>query len=395
MEVNEDRFLSRLALLVEGVCDHSWASSSKAPIIIVAGAADADSPYHKSHALHIWLFGLELHDSILVIHPDRVVFLASNKKADIVRNASAAAAKKGLTLEVLNRSKADNDAANFAALLEPIRASGCPVGILKKAEEQGNFSASFMKALAEAQLEQVDASEKIAHCLSVKDEEEILLISTAGKGCSHVMKRLFHRIVKISEDSTKISHQKLSKEFGALLPEISFKVAGGDKADYDDAYSPIIQSGEHTNVRITAECDEKPVFLATNAKHSGVIFSSVGVRYQLFCANMSRTFLVNPTESQKRCYTALEASLAAGVAACVADATLGHVFDAIVAVLSQTKDDAGNSLDTSMFKIVGFPGQRFEFSSLKPGMKTVVTLDQFGENIQDTFFGVIRSKYSS
>jgi hypothetical protein len=40
-------------------------------------------------------------------------------------------------------------------------------------------------------------------------------------------------------------------------------------------------------------------------------------------------------------------------------------------------------------------GQRFEFSSLKPGMKTVVTLDQFGENIQDTFFGVIRSKYSS
>jgi hypothetical protein len=69
---------------------------------------------------------------------------------------------------------------------------------------------------------------------------------------------------------------------------------------------------------------------------------------------MSRTFLVNPTESQKRCYTALEASLAAGVAACVVDATLGHVFDAIVAVLSQTKDDAGKSLDTSMFKIVGF-----------------------------------------
>jgi nucleosome binding factor SPN SPT16 subunit len=354
MEVNEDRFLSRLALLVEAVHDHSWASSSKAPIIIVAGAADADSPYHKSHALHIWLFGLELHDSILVIHPDRVVFLASNKKADIVRNACAAAAKKGLTLEVLNRTKADNDAANFAALLDPIRASGCPVGALKKAKEQGDFSASFMKALSECQLEQVDASEKISQCLSVKDEEEILLISTAGKGCSHVMKRLFRRIVKISEDSTKITHQKLSEEFGALLPEISFKVAGGDKADYEEAYLPIIQSGEQMNVRISAECDEKPVFLATNAKHSGVIFSSVGVRYQTFCANMSRTFLVNPTESQKRCYTALEASLAAGVAACVANATLGHVFDAIVAVLSQTKDDAGNSLDTTMFKIVGF-----------------------------------------
>lgn len=211
-----------------------------------------------------------------------------------------------------------------------------------------------MKALSECQLEQVDASEKISQCLSVKDEEEISLISTAGKGCSHVMKRLFRRIVKISEDSTKITHQKLSEEFGALLPEISFKVAGGDKADYEEAYLPIIQSGEHMNVRISAECDEKPVFLATNAKHSGVIFSSVGVRYQTFCANMSRTFLVNPTESQKRCYTALEASLAAGVAACVAGTTLGQVFDAIVAVLSQTKDDAGNSLDTTMFKIVGF-----------------------------------------
>jgi nucleosome binding factor SPN SPT16 subunit len=354
MEVNEDRFLSRLQLLVEGVRDQCWASSLQAPVIIVAGAADADSPYHKSHALHIWLLGMELHDSILAIHANKVVFLASNKKADIVRNLSGAAAKKGLTLEVLNRTKADNDAANFAALLEDILASGCPVGTLKKAKEQGDFSAAFMNALSESKIEQVDVSEKISQCISVKDEEEVALITTAGKGCSHVMKRLFKRIVKVTEDSTKVSHLKLSEEFGGLLPDISAKVASGEKGDYEEAYMPIIQSGEQMNVRISAQCDEKPLFLATSAKHSGIIFSSIGVRYQTFCANMARTFLVNPTESQKRYYTALEASLAAGIASCIVNNTFGQVFDAIVGVLSQTKDDSGNALDAAMFKIVGF-----------------------------------------
>jgi nucleosome binding factor SPN SPT16 subunit len=354
MEVNEDRFVLRLGLLVDGVREQAWASTNTAPVIIVAGAADTDSPYHKSHALHIWLFGCELHDSILAIYADKVVFLASNKKADIVRNLCNAATKKGLVLEVLNRTKADNDASNFATILDPVRASGGPVGTLKKAKEQGDFSAAFMNTLSESQIDQVDISEKIAQCISAKDDEEVALVSTAGKGCSHVMKRLFRRIVKVTEDSTKISHAKLSEEFGALLPEIAVKVAGGDRADYEEAYMPIIQSGEQMNVRISAESDEKPVFFATSPKHSGVICSSIGIRYQTFCANMARTFLVNPTESQKRCYTALEASLAAGVAACTVNSTLGQVFEAIVGILSQTKDDAGNSLDASVFKIVGF-----------------------------------------
>jgi nucleosome binding factor SPN SPT16 subunit len=354
MEVNEDRFVLRLGLLADGVREQAWASTNTAPVIIVAGAADTDSPYHKSHALHIWLFGCELHDSILAIYADKVVFLASNKKADIVRNLCNAAAKKGLVLEVLNRTKADNDASNFATLLDPVRASGGPVGTLKKAKEQGDFSAAFMNTLSESQIDQVDISEKIAQCISAKDDEEVALVSTAGKGCSHVMKRLFRRIVKVTEDSTKISHAKLSEEFGALLPEIAVKVAGGDRVDYEEAYMPIIQSGEQMNVRISAESDEKPVFFATSAKHSGVICSSIGIRYQTFCANMARTFLVNPTESQKRCYTALEASLAAGVAACTVNNTLGQVFEAIVRILSQTKDDAGNSLDASVFKVVGF-----------------------------------------
>jgi nucleosome binding factor SPN SPT16 subunit len=354
MSINEERFLSRLALLVDGVRVHGWASTKTAPIVIVAGVADADSPYHKSHAIHIWLFGCELHDSIMVVHPDKVVFLASNKKADIVRSLSGAAAKKGVSLEVLNRTKADNDAANFAAILEPIRSSGCPVGTLKKSKVQGDFSAAFMNALSQHQIDQVDVSEKISQCISVKDDEEVALISNAGKGCSHVMKRLFRRIVKITEDSTKISHSKLSGEFGAVLPDISVKVAGGEKSDYEEAYAPIIQSGEQMNVRISAECDSKPVFLATSAQHSGVICSSIGVRYQTFCANMARTFLVHPTESQKRCYSALEDALAAGIAACVVNSTLGQVFDAIVNVLSKTEDDAGRPLDSAMFKVAGF-----------------------------------------
>lgn len=34
--------------------------------------------------------------------------------------------------------------------------------------------------------------------------------------------------------------------------------------------------------------------------HDGVIVVSVGTRYSFYCANLSRTFLINPTKKQVR-----------------------------------------------------------------------------------------------
>lgn len=43
--------------------------------------------------------------------------------------------------------------------------------------------------------------------------------------------------------------------------------------------------------QVSAVSDDSPL-------HDGVIVVSVGTRYSFYCANISRTFLINPTKKQ-------------------------------------------------------------------------------------------------
>jgi len=64
------------------------------------------------------------------------------------------------------------------------------------------------------------------------------------------------------------------------------------------AYPPIIQSGGAYSLKFSAVADKNPL-------HFGVIVCSLGARYKSYCSNISRTFLVNPTEAMQENYTFL------------------------------------------------------------------------------------------
>lgn len=53
-----------------------------------------------------------------------------------------------------------------------------------------------------------------------------------------------------------------------------------------------------------------PVLLA-----AGVILVSLGTRYQSYCANIARTYIINPSKTQESQYTALLAAQEAAIAA--------------------------------------------------------------------------------
>ncbi len=66
--------------------------------------------------------------------------------------------------------------------------------------------------------------------------------------------------------------------------------------------------------------------------HDDIILVSLGTRYCSYCANISRTYMINPTKQQEAEYKAVVAAQEAAIAALVEGATASSVFDAAAEV---------------------------------------------------------------
>ena len=77
-----------------------------------------------------------------------------------------------------------------------------------------------------------------------------------------------------------------------------YLAAGMDVEQVEMCYTPIIQSGGKFSLKFSAvSSDEKLNF--------GVITCAVGVRYKLYCSNIVRTLMVEPTQNQQDLYNYL------------------------------------------------------------------------------------------
>jgi Metallopeptidase family M24 len=85
--------------------------------------------------------------------------------------------------------------------------------------------------------------------------------------------------------------------------------------------------------KCTLWCVTTPALLHPHhATHTGVIVVSLGTRYQSYCANLSRTVLINPGKSQEGQYAALLAAHDAACAALVEGAQTKAAMEAAVRV---------------------------------------------------------------
>ena len=69
----------------------------------------------------------------------------------------------------------------------------------------------------------------------------------------------------------------------------------------DIAYPPSFQSGGKYDLRVGVGVDDTPL-------HDGVIVVSLGTRYSSYCANIGRTYLINPTKKMEAEYEAVQVS---------------------------------------------------------------------------------------
>ena len=132
--------------------------------------------------------------------------------------------------------------------------------------------------------------------------------------------------VGIIDEEKKVKHSKLSEEIEQVLADpqkIQVKLTA---ANLDIAYAPIVQSGGQYDLKVSAASDDRRL-------EYDVILCSLGARYSMYCANIARTFLVDPVKQQEEEYKALLQAQEKAINALVEGAPMSAAMAAVVKAL--------------------------------------------------------------
>lgn len=261
---------------------------SSVDALVTAVGVDDNVMYSKSGALHNWLLGYELTDTIIVFTEKKVYFLASKKKIDFVKQGESSE-PNAIELTFLIRDRNDKDKANFETLIKAIQGSrnGKTIGVFQKDKYPGEFMESWKAVVSEAKLETVDISIPFAYLIAPKEDSEITTIKKASMITVDVFtKYLKDQIMEIIDSDKKVKHSKLAEGVEGAINDKKY-VSGVDLSQIDMCYPAIIQSGGNYSLKFSAGSDK-------NILHYGTIICSLGTRYKSYCSNLIRTLLVNP-----------------------------------------------------------------------------------------------------
>ncbi|KDQ60609.1 hypothetical protein JAAARDRAFT_31568 [Jaapia argillacea MUCL 33604] len=324
VQLNKSSFSSRLKLVYDAWNnasqneDYSSIADVDALFLSAGDPAGEDEPIRKGTAFQTWLLGYEFPSTFLLFERDRLRFLCSSSKAKIlsqVQNYNTV-----VPVEILPQAKGKEAATDALPKFLAAYSSCKRVGALVKETQSGKLIDEWKKAISESasKPELVEMAPALSALLAPKDEEELKAVRTAANLSSTLLAHhIAIKLETILDKEAKISHE----QFAAQI-EMRLGSGEGDKAKGPDmrvwnkgrglndvdwqatefCYSPIIQSRATKSgfdLRSTAESSDDDI------AHEGVILISVGMRYKGYCANLGRSFIVNPTREQESVYNFL------------------------------------------------------------------------------------------
>jgi hypothetical protein len=190
MEVvlNAERFYQRLERFQNDWLTHkstTWGGADA--ICIPFGASSDDMTYSKASSFHLFLFGYEFADAIIVITKNNFYFMASAKKCAMLEK-DLSGKHESIKINLLVRSKDEGqNREHFNELGNVIRkGGGKKIGSLFKAEFAGNFIPMWSSFIDGSQLEKFDIAAPLGLFFALKDEVELVSLVEMGLWCQFI-----------------------------------------------------------------------------------------------------------------------------------------------------------------------------------------------------------------
>ncbi|EJD05718.1 FACT complex subunit SPT16 [Fomitiporia mediterranea MF3/22] len=324
VQLNTDQFNSRLKHLLDawnsaGKNDDYESISGADGLLLTAGdPAGQDEPIKKSVALQTWLLGFEFPSTIFLFRKDQITILTSASKAKIL--AQLQSANPIIPIQILAQAKAKEPPTNALPTLAGIYSKLQRVGVITKDNTSGKLIDDWNNAISEAESkpETVDMSPAVSAILAVKDEEELKCTRIAANLTSTLMNHhVAPKLETILDRESKITHETFAAQIESRLgsgegenakgPDMKVwsKGRGLNEVDWDSTefcYAPVIQSkGTASGYDLRSNAESSSDMMG----HKGVLLVAVGMRYKGYCANIGRTFVVDPSKEQETVYALL------------------------------------------------------------------------------------------
>ena len=302
VRIDAERFFKRLSLLETHWSENKDAWGGSDALCIPLGPSGEGLEYSKSSSLHLFLMGYEFPDTVMVITKGKFFFMATAKKLKYFEESVLPAMNENTQQVVLLEKTKDDgqNRENMNDLINRMRENkGKKVASFFKATFEGKFIPQWMTMLKDSQLDMHEAGPAFGHFFAQKDSDELEFCKRAAILTNKVMKHGFvTKMEEILDSDGKITHEKVSNDVDEIIsnPEkINIKISSDS---VDSCYTPIIQSGGKYDIKVSAYSSNENLC-------PDVIIASMGARYKSYCANISRTFMVDAPAKVESTYGTL------------------------------------------------------------------------------------------
>lgn len=336
-------------------------------LLFVFGSSNEENPYQKTTILHNWLLSYEFRATVIVLVPEKIVIITSSAKAKHLQEAVDLFKDEKVKLELWERNSKEPEYNKklFLDVIELIKQAGKIVGTPEKCSYQGKFMTEWNplweEAVKENDFKICDVSLGLSMTWEVKDDVEQSLLAVASKASDKFMDLLADEMVNAVDEELKITNAKLSdkienkiddaKYLKKLAPDLSSLCPPGHKFNIDLldwTYSPIIQSGNKFDLRVSARSNNDQL------QGNGCILASCGIRYNNYCSNVTRTFLIDPSEEMVNNYDfMLDLQNEIITNQLKVGRVVNEVYDSVVQFVEKLRPDLAGNLTKNIGSIIG------------------------------------------
>lgn len=309
--INLENFSRRLKMLYSHWNDFKselWGASDA--ITIATPSTSEDLRYLKSSALNIWLVGYEFPETIMVFMKKQIHVLCSQKKAsllDVVKKSAKDAVGVEVVLHV--KPKSDDGTGLMDSIFHAVNAQSKSnghdtpvVGHIAREAPEGKLLETWAEKLKNANFELTDVTNGFSDLFAVKDNTELTNVKRAAFLTSSVMRSfVVPKLEKVIDEEKKVSHSSLMDDTEKVILEPAKIKVKLKRENVDICYPPIFQSGGGFDLKPSASSNDENLCYDSTS----VIICAVGSRYNSYCSNVARTFLIDANAIQSKAYEVL------------------------------------------------------------------------------------------